>query len=296
MTMMNSRMKPSRVIVIVIISVMALVSIFPVLFTFANSFMSPDEVYHRYTSNITEVNEDGFTVDRVHFVDIGIPRSFTFEQYGSLLFDNPAYLRMFWNSVILLLPILVGQFILAPLAAYGFENMRFRYKEAIYFMYIIVMLMPTQILLVPNFIVAGWFSIRETYWAIILPALFHPLGVFLIRQQLKNFPRECMEAAALDGATPFQIYVKIVRPNLSSVVAAVIVLVFADNWNIIDQAVIFIKNAYDMPLSVQLGRLAAEAPEFFFAASFFYVIPAILVFLLGQKSLTRGLALGYIKH
>jgi len=293
---MGGHTRKMHIAVVIVIVVMALVSIFPVLFTFANSFMSPDEIYHRYTSDITEKNEDGFTVGSVHFVDVGIPRSFTFEQYGSLLFNNPAYLRMFWNSMLLLVPVLIGQFILAPLAAYGFENMRFRYKEAIYFMYIIVMLMPMQILLVPNFIVSGWLGIRDTYWAIILPALFHPLGVFLIRQQLKNFPRECMEAAALDGATPFKIYTKIVRPNLSSVVAAAIVLIFADNWNIIDQAVVFIKETYSMPLSVQLGRLAAESPEFFFAASAFYIIPSILVFILGQKSLTQGLDLSRIKH
>lgn len=66
--------------------------------------------------------------------------------------------------------------------------------------------------------------------------MFHPLGVFLIRQQLKNFPKECVEAAALDGAGPWKTYWHIVRPNLKSVVAALVVLLFADNWNIVDQA------------------------------------------------------------
>lgn len=157
------------------------------------------------------------------------------------------------------------------------------------------MLMPTQITLVPNFVVAGWLNIRESYLAIILPAMFHPLGVFLLRQQLKNFPKECMEAAFLDGAGPWQAYRSIVRPNLTSVVAAMLVLLFADNWNIIDQAVVFLKELYDYPLSVYLGQAVQGDPGTFFAVSVFYLIPSLLVFLLGQDYLTEGIALSSVK-
>lgn len=184
---------------------------------------------------------------------------------------------------------------LAPLAAFGIENLRWRGKEAIYFTYIIVMLMPTQILLVPNFIVAGWLGIRENYLAIILPAMFHPLGVFLVRQQLKNFPKECLEAAQLDGAGAYQAFRYIVRPNLTSVVAALAVLLFADNWNIVDQAVVFLKNTFDNPLSVYLGEVVSGDPGMFFAVSVFYLIPALLVFFLGQDYLAEGIALSGVK-
>ena len=290
-------MKVSTIILYIIIIISVLLSLFPILFTLATSFMSPEEVNTRYSSEITDANSNGFIVGRVHFVDISlIPQSATLGQYSELLFNNPTYLRMFWNSVLLIFPIIIGQFIVAPSAAYGFEKISFKYKEAIYFMYIIVMLMPMQLLLVPNYIMAGWLGIRDSYFAIILPAMFHPLGVFLIRQQLKNFPREVMEAAYLDGATAFQVYRKIVRPNLSSVIAALIVLLFADNWNIIDQVAIFIKEFFRQPLSVYLGRLAAQSPNMFFAASSFYIIPAILVFIWGFKHLTDGISLGSIRN
>lgn len=197
--------------------------------------------------------------------------------------------------MILVVPVLLGQCVLAPLAAYGLENIRWKYKEAIYFAYIIVMLMPTQLLLVPNFIVAGWLNIRSSYLAIILPALFHPLGVFLVRQQLKSFPKECVEAAALDGAGVFRTYRSIVRPNLNSTVAALAVLLFADNWNIVDQAVVFIDKTYRNPLSVYLGNVVSEEPGMFFAVSVFYLVPALLVFLFGQEHLTEGIALSGVK-
>ena len=194
-------MQKRRILPNIIIGIAAVVAVFPIVFIFANSFMGGAEIVSRYSAEVMESNAGDFTSHGIHFVRFGLlPESFTLEQYQQLLLESPGYLRMFWNSVLLVLPVLLGQCVLAPLAAYGLENIQWKYKEAIFFMYIIVMLMPTQILLVPNFIVAGLLNIRESYLAILLPALFHPLGVFLIRQQLKNFPKECLETAALDGA------------------------------------------------------------------------------------------------
>ena len=289
-------MKKGQIIALISVILAAFAAIFPILFTVAGSFMSGEEIVSRYTAEITEANENDFTSNGIHFVRFGlIPEQPTLEQYEELLFSSPDYLRMFWNSVLLVVPVLIGQCILSPLAAFGLENIRWRYKEVIYFTYIIVMLMPTQILLVPNFIVAGWLGIRENYLAIILPALFHPLGVFLVRQQLKNFPKECLEAAQLDGAGAYQSYRYVVRPNLTSVVAALAVLLFADNWNIVDQAVVFLKNTFDNPLSVYLGTVVTGDPGMFFAVSVFYLIPALLVFFLGQDYLTEGIALSGVK-
>lgn len=274
----------------------AAIAILPLLFTVTNSFMTEAEQNSRYSSVIDKSNQTDFQSHNIHFVRPGlIPEQPTGSQYIQLLFNRPGYLRMFWNSVLLVVPVLIGQFLIAPMAAYGFENIKWRHKEKLYFLYLIVMLMPTQLLLVPNFIVAGWLQIRDSYLAIILPALFHPFGVFLIRQQLKGFPRECTEAAALDGAGPWQTYRQVVRPNLSSVVAAMAVLLFVDNWNIVDQAVVFIEDTYRQPLSVYLGNAAENLPGIFFAASVMYMIPAVLVFLLGQDGLAKGIGLSNLK-
>lgn len=289
-------MKQKHILPMAVIAIAAFAAVFPIIFIFANSFMDGQEIVSRYTADVTESNANDFISHNIHFVRFGLlPEQPTLGQYRQLFLESPGYLRMFWNAVLLVLPVLLGQCVIAPLAAYGLENMKWKYKEAIFFLYIIVMLMPTQILLVPNFIVAGWLNIRESYLAIILPALFHPLGVFLIRQQLKSFPKECMEAAALDGAGPWKTYWYVVRPNLSSVVAALIVLLFADNWNIVDQAVVFIKSTFDNPLSVYLGNVVTGDPGMFFAVSVFYLVPALLVFLLGQDYLTDGIALSSVK-
>ncbi|MEY8322901.1 carbohydrate ABC transporter permease [Lachnospiraceae bacterium 54-11] len=186
---------------------------------------------------------------------------------------NPVYLRLIWNSVALLLPILTGQFVIAPLAAYGFWQWKWKYKEGLFFVYMIVMLMPMQLTLVPHYLVTGWPGIRHSWWAIILPAVFHPLGVFLIRQQIKEFPEECLEAARLDGAGEFQIYRKI----------------------IVDQAVVFIKDSYKFPMSVYLSQSLDGEAIMYYAASVVYMLPALFAFLMAKEYLIEGISMSGVK-
>lgn len=274
----------------------SVIALFPVAFAVANSFMSREEIISRYSAQVTEENREDYSSGNIHFVRFGLlPEKAGAEQYVQLFFHNPAYLRYFWNSALLVVPVLIGQCVLSPLAAYGFENLRWKGKEILFFFYVVIMLLPMQLLMVPNFLVAGWLNLRDSYLAIILPAMFHPLGVFLVRQQLKGFPGEVMEAARLDGAGEFQIYRKVVRPNLTSVVAAMTVLLFADNWNMVDQAVVFIKDPYAMPMSAMLNQIADTAPELFFAVSCLFMLPAVLIFLYGQDYLAEGIYLSGMK-
>ena len=94
----------------------ALVAVFPIVFTIASSFMSGTEIADRYTAEITETNANDFSSSGIHFVRFGlIPEQPTLDQYKELLLNSPDYLRMFWNSVLLVVPVLIGQCILAVL-------------------------------------------------------------------------------------------------------------------------------------------------------------------------------------
>ena len=200
-------------------------------------------------------------------------KSVAFQEGYKDLMINPVYLRLIWNSVALLLPILAGQFVIAPLAAYGFWQWKWKYKEGLFFVYMIVMLMPMQLTLVPHYLVTGWLGIRHSWWAIILPAVFHPLGVFLIRQQIKEFPEECLEAARLDRAGEFQIYRKI----------------------IVDQAVVFIEDSYKFPMSVYLSQLLDGETIVYYAASVVYMLPALFAFLMAKEYLIEGISMSGVK-
>ncbi len=289
-------MKVRRVISMIFILLFCILAVLPVAFGFINSFMSEDEIQNRYTAQVTEENRKDYISGNIHFVRIGIiPDEASVEQYVHFLLKDPTYLRFFWNSVLIVVPVLIGQCLLSPLAAFGFENLRWRGKEALFFFYVVIMLMPMQLLMVPNFIVASWLNIRNSSLAVILPAMFHPFGVFLIRQQMKGFPVDVLDAARLEGAGEFYVYRKIVRPNLNSVVTAMLVLLFADNWNIVDQAVVFLNKPYSRPLSAMLNQIMNENASMFFAVSSFYLLPAVFVFLYGQKFLVEGIALSTLK-
>lgn len=283
--------KKRKIFLSIIMLLCAVTTLLPVIFVFTNSFMSAGEINSRYAKEEI-VNEEPV----IHYVEISfIPKTFTLDQYKRLFFTDPNHLRFFWNSVILIVPILVGQCVISPMAAYGFEYMNWKYKEVLFFFYIVIMLLPLQLLMVPNFVVAGWLGIRESYLGIILPAMFHPLGVFLIRQQIKGFPKEALEAARLDGAGEFQVFRQVVRPNMSSVIASLAILLFADNWNMIDQALVFIDDYYSQPMSVLLTEIADLNPQIFFVVSCFFMTPAVIVFLYGKDELIEGISLSSLK-
>ena len=156
------------------------------------------------------------------------------------------------------------------------------------------MLMPLPVVLVPQFVMAGFLGISESVLAVILPAIFAPFGVFLLRQFMKQMPKDILEAAHIDGAGNVRILVSIVSPVMKPAIVALALLMFVDYWNVVDQAIVFITDPGSQPLSVGLQRLAGNF-EIVFAASFFYMLPALLVFLHGQDYLVEGMKMSGLK-
>ena len=275
---------------IVVVSLFALLVIVPVVFMFANSFMSAREAENRYTSLVTPYNAL-YSENGEHYAEATLlPDVITIDGYKAALLGDPLFHRLFWNSVLLTIPILFGQLIVSPLAAYGFEMLHWKHKEWLYFLYIIVMLMPLQLLMVPHYIAAETLGYNNTWWAIILPSLFAPFGTFLIRQQLKGLDKTMLEAARMEGSSEWSVFCRVVLPTVKPTMAALAALTFADCWNIVDQAVVFIKNSFDEPFPVSLAKLISDSPGLIFASACVFMFPAILVFLLSRDYLAYGIA------
>ncbi|HCX61612.1 MAG TPA: carbohydrate ABC transporter permease [Clostridiales bacterium] len=282
-------------VIYIILVLLSGLFLFPIIVTTANSFMSPFEVFSRYSGTVTASN--GFdTTGLIHFVEMSlIPDMVSFKQYVQLLFSQPLYLGLFWNSLKITLPIVIGQLLVSVPGAYAFELSRFKHKEAVFFVYIVVMLMPLQVVLVPNYIMAGFLGIRESYLAIILPGIFNPFGVFLMRQYLKGMPKEYIEAAKVDGAGHLQILAHIIAPMIKTAAAALLILTFVEYWNVVDQAIVFIKEVSQEPLSAYLSRFAEGGLDTIFAASCFYMLPTVMIFIYGQENIVEGIQLSGIK-
>ena len=213
---MSVRKKKQRVftIMITVFACVAAVSfLLPTVLTIANSFMTSKEISANYGAMFGNMTEDSKTYISENVNLKFIPDRVSFSQYESVLFKSPEYLLKFWNSVILTVPITVFQIAVALFASYGFSRYEGKIKNIIFFAYIILMLMPYQVTLVPNFLVADKFGLLDTRWAIILPGIFSPFSVFLLTKVMKRIPKAYIEAAKLDGANEFQIMTKISIPQ-----------------------------------------------------------------------------------
>ena len=293
---MSSKQKLRYALIVTPAVIFAAAFMLPVLVTMTNSFMSGLEIQSRYDINVLPTNIfhilDAFP--QIHFVRMTIlPTRATLQQYFLLLRDV-GYMRGFWNSVLITAPSVLGQIVVAVPAAYAFEMSQWRHKEKLFFVYVLIMLMPLPVILVPQFVMAGFMGISNSTSAIVLPAVFNPFGVFLLRQFMKNMPRDVVEAATLDGAGLLRVIVHMVVPLMKPAVAALALLVFVDFWNVVDQAIVFIPDPARLPLSVALADMITNV-EMVFAASFFYMIPALLVFLYGQEYLIDGLRISSMK-
>ncbi len=273
--------------------IMAFLFAFPVLYMLTNSFMSSAEVSRTY-----DVISGGVSDKAGQPVTIGftlIPDRVTLMQYYNVLLRKPKYLLMFWNSIIVTVPVVAGQTLVASLAAFAFAKLRFPFRDKIFFLYIIIMMMPFQVTLVPNYIMLSRLDLLGNYWAIILPGIFSAFGVFLMRQFMMLIPDEYCEAAKIDGAGFFRTFCGIILPQCKGAIASVAVLIFVDNWNMVEQPLIFLRDENMHPLSIFLARINSGDIGIAFACGFLYMLPAILIFLYGENYLIEGIQLSGLK-
>lgn len=288
------RLKRQDILIVLIVSGLSALFLFPLAVTLTNSFMSEAEVSMHYTTKLSLFDALDGVSEKFAQMSL-IPERVTFGQYAEVLINQPSFLILLINSIKITLPVVVCGVAVSLLAAYGFTIWTWKHKEKLFFVYIIVMLMPLQAVLVPNYIIAGRLGILGSYAAIILPGIFAPFGTFLLRQSMKSLPAEYFEAAQIDGANKWQIFLYIVVPQMKAGVAALSMLLFIEYWNLVEQAVIFINDYYREPLSIYLSRIADGKIGLVFAASCVYMFLPFWFLTLGQKNLEKGIELSGIK-
>ncbi len=275
--------------------------LFPVIYMVTNSFMSNSEVLRNYSvissgGTDSAVSDGGIKETEHSYINFTlIPDTVSFMQYYNVLLRKPKFLLMFWNSVFLTVPIVVGQIIVATLAAYAFSKLKFPFSDKIFFIYIIVMMMPFQVTLVPNYIVLKNLNLMGSYWSIILPGTFATFGVFLLRQFMIYIPDEYCEAAKIDGAGYLKSFFRIILPQCKGALASLAILVFIDNWNMVEQPLIFLENETMHPLSIFLSRINEQEIGIAFACGMLYMIPTLLVFLYGENYFIEGIEMSGVK-
>ena len=266
----------------------AILFLMPIVLTITNSLMTKSEINANY--GVIFAKRNGVRVFISNTVNLKfIPDIVTFEQYFKVLILSPEYLLKFWNSVIYVVPIVVFQLAIASLASYGFARYRGRVREVIFFAYIILMLMPYQVTLVPNYLVSSWLNILDTRWAIWLPGFFSPFAVYMLTKYMRRIPKSIYEAAEIDGAGEWQIFTKICLPNCKGGLASIAILLFIDYWNMVEQPLILLSNDQLHPLSVFLSKINSGEISLAFAVAVIYMVLPMMVFLYGEESLVEGI-------
>lgn len=280
------------------LAAVSLLFVLPIALTGVGSLMSESEIAVNYAaiSAGSAASQSDDPRSRGEYAALKwIPDRVTLSQYYGVLVKWPQFLFMFWNSARIVAPIIFGQIAVASLAAYAFAHLRFRFREPLFFLYIVTMLMPFQVTLVPNFIVADKLGLLNSYGAIVYPGMFGAFGVFLLRQYMTYIPYHYVEAARVDGASQLHIFARIIMPMCRTGLAALAILLFIDNWNMVEQPLIFLQDAIKQPLSVYLSVIGEGEFGLAFAASTVYMLPMILIALYAERDLVQGIQLSGIK-
>ena len=295
-TRAHTRKKAQKVWSILKLSVATLIAatfaflfLMPIILTITNSFMAASEISANYGSVFATTDTGGkvYISEKVNLKFI--PDMVSFSQYITVLFKSPEYLLKFWNSVALVVPIVLFQLLVASLASYGFARYSGKLRQIIFFAYIILMLMPYQVTLVPNYLVSEWLNLLDSYWAIWLPGIFSPFAVFLLTKFMKRIPTSVMEAAQIDGAGEWQIFRRICMPLCKGALCSAAILVFIDYWNMVEQPLILLSDPETHPLSVFLSKINSGEVGLAFAVATIYMVPSLLVFLYGEEYLVDGI-------
>ncbi len=266
----------------------AILFLMPIILTITNSFMTSSEISANY--GMIFKKSSGVRVFISKTVNLKfIPDVISFDQYFKVLFLSPEYLMKFWNSFFYVVPIVVFQLGIASLASYGFARYRGKVREIIFFSYIILMLMPYQVTLVPNYLVSTWLNIIDTRWAILLPGFFSPFAVYMLTKYMRRIPRSIYEAAEIDGAGEWQIFTGVCLPNCRGGLVSIAILIFIDYWNMVEQPLILLSDDQLHPLSVFLSRINSGEISLAFAVAVIYMVLPMMVFLYGEDYLVEGI-------
>lgn len=286
---MYFRLHLGRKAVWILLIVLALLAVYPVIFLSAGSLMGADELEDCLGAVVS--GAEGYASFPA------LPKYPTLQHFAEVLLDSPEFFVMFWNSILITFGVLGGQFVAGTMAAWGFVRYEFPCKRGIFLLYIVLMLLPFQVLMLSDYLLLDRLRLLDSLWAVILPGMFSTFPVFIMYRFFAEIPDSLIESARLDGAREWQLFWYLALPMGSSGIIAALVLGFLEYWSLIEKPLTFIKDKSKLPLSVFLPDLTMTGKAgFLFAVSVVTFLPAIIVFMGGRDYLEQGIMAGAVKE
>lgn len=282
-------LKRRHILIRLLLSLTAVIILLPIVITALYSFFSPDE--------IKAFMDTRGNYDAAQFMEIKLsPNMFSLSQYYKILIEDMTILRYFVNSAMYTGAILLGQVLFIPAMAYALSRFRFPGRDALFFVIIMLMLLPFQVTMVPNVITLRAMGLLDTVWSVILPMTVAPFYIFLLRQYMVGLPGDMIEAAQIDGAGTLRCFVHVVMPVCQPILGAAIALSFADCWNLVEQPLTYLTTHTELyPLSVAFNQLTQKSTGVEFAGAALYTLPALFIYLFFQNDILEGVQLTELK-
>ncbi len=214
------------------------------------------------------------------------------------IFADPLYPVWYWNSIRVVLITLPLRAFLVSLAAYAFARLRFRGKDFLFLLFMATMMITPEATIIPRFLMYKAFGLVDTQWAIVFPAVFDVLFLFMLRQFFMTIPRELSEAAFLDGYGHLRIYARIVLPMSKPAMVTMVLFTFIWIWNDYVNPFVFINSMHKQLITTGLQFFQAREGANYalqMAGATFGVIPTIILFTVTQRYFVQGVATSGIK-
>lgn len=273
----GTRISLSRGVSLVILSVWALLALVPLYWLFSTSLVEQNAV--------------------LRFPPSLVPNPPTLDNYGRLFQAGPIW-RWMWNSALVASVVTFFTLLFDSMAGYAFAKKRFPGRNQIFWIIISMMIIPGQVTLVPIFIIMSRMGLLNTLYAVILPAFADVFGVFLMRQYILTIPSELEDAARIDGAGSFKIYLRIIVPLAAPALAVLAIFTFMGNWNSFLWPLIVLNDPAKLTLPVGLATLQQENTVDYglqMAGAALAAVPMMILFFSLQRYFIKGLTIGGVK-
>ena len=226
-----------------------------------------------------------------------IPAEPTLDAYSEV-FSRFPFLRTIGNSLFITCSFTLLTIISASMAAFAFAKIRFRGSRLVLGLYLATMMIPTQVTMIPLFVVMNKLGLIDSYASVILPGIFKPFAVFMLVQQMRAIPNDFLDAARIDGAGIFQVYRRIALPMCAPTIATLAVTTFMESWNDYLWPLLMLTDRNKMTLPIALSTLNGQYNTEYnvlMAGSLISMIPIVIIYLCAQKQFKNGLMAGGIK-
>lgn len=266
-----------KICIFLIVFLAALVALFPFYWMFVTAVKPVEEIFE--------------------FPPKLWPGEFIWSNFATAL-SRADFGRYFRNSFIVTFTSTAITVSINLLAGFAFAKYKFRFKEFFFLIVLSTLMIPLQVTMIPNFIIATKLGIRNTLWGIIIPPCAEAFGLFMARQFISDIPDELLEAGRIDGATEFTIFSRIILPNVKPLISVLVIFTVMWRWNDLQWPLILISN--EKYYTVQLGLSMLNGAQYvnwndMMSASLISTLPVLVVFLIFQKEFVQGMASSGIK-